>query len=411
MRFAVLGAGSAGHMAVAHVGRYFPNASITHFYDPDSAPIGVGEGTTPVFTEWATRVLGWTFADLERLCDATPKVGIVFEGWGPKGTDYTHLFGSSEGVACHLSAARLGEHLAARSSAKVIAQPVRSMSVRDGVAIVSLQSGDLEFDFVFDARGFPTALDDESVALSCVPTDAAILTRGPRRLPRDRTRAVARPHGWIFAIPLGSDTAYGYVHGHQEAGEAGADFEQFLDREGIEPNQPLRSLRFPNFRRVAGFDGVVFAIGNRAGFIEPLEATALGLIVLQLQVATFWLLDRALGQRDVSVDAVNRALAETIDETGSFVGWHYARGSPYSTPFWNRAVSQFEPWLRTRGEAHRSRFNSYVRRGLELPRELAFADSVADVDRLVNGCDTRLDTFGGFLDVSFAKVGHGIGWA
>ena len=411
MRIAVLGAGTAGHMAVAHAARHFPNASIAHFYDPNTAPIGVGEGTTPAFTNWANRVMGWDFAYLETHCDATRKAGIVFEGWGPDGADYTHFFGSSEGDACHLSAARLAAQLAVHSSADVVAQRVSSITVQDGVAHVAFGTCELEFDFVFDARGFPRTLQGEHVELSCVPTDSAILTRGLPRAPRDRTRAVARPHGWIFVIPLGSETAYGYIHGHPEVAGAQADFERFLDDEGVQPHHPFRSVQFPNFRRVATFDGVVFAIGNRAGFIEPLEATALGVTVLQLQVATFWILDRVLGQRDGSVDGINKALADTLDEVATFIAWHYARGAPYTTPFWERAVERFETWLGTSTAEQQHRFHSYVQRGTAHPRELAFVLSIADLDRLQGAEIVRCDTYGGFFDLSFAKVGHGIGWS
>ena len=398
-------------MAVAHIAHHLPLASITHFYDPQTAPIGVGEGTTPVFTNWANQVMGWDFAFLEKHCDATPKAGIVFEGWGPDGADYTHFFGTSEGEACHLSAARLAAQLAIHSPADVVEQRVLSIAVQDAIAHVALETGDLEFDFVFDARGFPKSIDGEHVELGCVPTNSAILARGLPRAPRDCTRAVARPHGWVFVIPLGSETAYGYVHGQQESVDARADFESFLDEEGVQPRLPFRSLQFPNFRRVATFDGVVFAIGNRAGFIEPLEATALGLTVLQLQVATFWILDRALGQRDGSVNGINEALANTVDEVATFIGWHYARGAPYATPFWERAVDRFDTWLETRTSEQRRRFESYAERGMAHPRELAFAMSVADLDRLQGADIARRDTYGGFFDLSFAKVGHGIGWS
>ena len=410
MRIAVLGAGTAGHMAVAHVARYLPDAAVTHFYDPLTQPIGVGEGTTPVFMDWAMRVMGWDFAYLEAHCNATEKAGIAFEGWGPEGAPYTHFFATSEGRACHLSASRLAERLAAHSTAVVVAERVRSMTVEDGVARVELCDTELEFDFVFDARGFPNELDDAHIELSCVPTDAAILTRGPPRTPRDRTRAVARPHGWIFVIPLGGETAYGYVHGRQELELARRDFEGFLDHERVQPRQPVRFLQFPSFRRVTFFDGVVFAIGNRAWFVEPLEATALGMVVLQLEAATYAILSRILGQRDEAVDAINRALAEPIDEVASFISWHYSRGAPHNTPFWSRAVERFDIWLRSRPAEQRERFDSFVSRGLSYPRELRFASSVADLDRLTGLTTTRPDTFGGFLDVSFAKVGHGIGW-
>lgn len=410
MRIAVLGAGTAGHMAVAHVSHYFSNASITHFYDPNNAPIGVGEGTTPAFTAWAQRVLGWDFDYLEANCDATRKVGVVFEGWGRDGGEFTHFFGSAEGQACHLSATKLATQLASTSTATIAAERVDSITVRDATAHVATESGEHAFDFVFDARGFPHTIGDQHVRLTCVPTDAAILVRGEPRPPRDRTRAVARSHGWVFVIPLRTETAYGYIHSRLEADEARADFEHFLGEETVRVRAQRRSVPFPNFRRATMCDGVTFSIGNQAAFIEPLEAASLGLTVLQLQVATFWMLDRALGSENRSVSAINHALASTIDEVASFVAWHYARGSRYETPFWSRAAEQFDAWMSGRTEEHQSRFYSYVSRGRALPRELAFASSVDGVDQLLEPDLAQLDTFGGFPDASFAKISHGIGF-
>lgn len=408
MRIAVIGAGSAGHMAVAQVSHYLPDASITHFYDPSIPSIGVGEGTTPVLTEWAERVLGWDFDYLVEHCDATPKAGIVFEGWGD-GETYTHLFGTDEGRACHLSASLLADKLAARSRATVVSDRVTSIVGGASTADVATETTSSTFDFVLDARGLPSELGEDHVALDCVPTSAALLVRGEPRPPRDRTRAVARPHGWIFVIPLGRDTAYGYVHSEEEMDLARADLHAFLTKEEVRTTTDVRSLTFPNFRRRQLCDGVVFSIGNQAGFVEPIEATSLGLVVLQLHHATFLLLQRQLDMTPAP-DEVNLALAATMDEVATFIGWHYAGGSPFDTPFWQRAQDAFETWRAKLSAEQADRFNVFVERGGALPPALATAASIEAVDALVESLEQHGETYGGFLDISFTKVGHGINW-
>ncbi|MEM9521439.1 MAG: tryptophan 7-halogenase [Actinomycetota bacterium] len=410
MRVAVLGAGSAGHMAVAQIAHYLPTATITHFYDPAIPSIGVGEGTTPAFTDWAQRVLGWDMGFLRDRCDATQKAGIVFEGWGDGG-DYTHFFGTVEGVACHLSAEKLAAELEQRSAATVVPTRVHAVESTDRTATITTDDGVEAFDVVLDARGFPLELGHDQVALDCVPTDAALLVRGPTCAPRDRTRAVARPHGWIFVIPLGSDTAYGYVHTHAERDLVAVDFDAFLVEESVVPTTERRSLRFPNYRQRSLVDGVVFRIGNRAAFVEPLEATSLGLIVLELQVATAAILAGTLkGDLAATAAAAGASLATTIDETASFVGWHYACGARFDTPFWHRAEAAFDRWFERQAAGHRRRFDEYATRGAALTEQLAQAQTIPEVDALLAPGDTELGTFGGFLDASFAKVGHGIGW-
>ncbi len=45
MRIVVLGGGTAGYMAAAHISRFFPEADLVHIFDSRISPIGVGEGT------------------------------------------------------------------------------------------------------------------------------------------------------------------------------------------------------------------------------------------------------------------------------------------------------------------------------------------------------------------------------
>ncbi|MDE2783183.1 MAG: tryptophan 7-halogenase, partial [Gemmatimonadota bacterium] len=77
------------------------------------------------------------------------------------------------------------------------------------------------YDLVFDARGFPRELhSDQHIDLPFIPTDTAVIRRCPAVfsegqdgpvLQHTYTRAVARPHGWVFFIPLTAHTSYGYV--------------------------------------------------------------------------------------------------------------------------------------------------------------------------------------------------------
>jgi Tryptophan halogenase len=49
MKIAVLGGGTAGFIAAAHLTRYLPQADLLHIFDSRIPTIGVGEGTTPRF--------------------------------------------------------------------------------------------------------------------------------------------------------------------------------------------------------------------------------------------------------------------------------------------------------------------------------------------------------------------------
>lgn len=380
-----------------------------------------------MFVEWAQQ-LGIGFERLRETCDATEKQGILFEGWGRR-SYYTHLFASSEGRACHLSAARLVVLLAEFSRAQVIdARVSRVERHGSGAHVHLMERPSLSVDFVIDARGFPATASAREPSrgahqpvdhfrLDCVPTDAALLYNSPTKgAVHSATRAVARFHGWIFVIPLETRTAYGYVHGTSLAEPAAvdADFRDFLASEGLPADGPFRQLRFPNFCVDNVFDGVIMRVGNAASFIEPLEATALGVIVMQLRVATFLLLDRNSGfSRTSSIDegvrAVNTLMRDLVREVALFVSFHYAEGSIYDTPFWRHGRACFARW-RLHGQNDRPRFETFLERGRMHAPALADAANVLELDRLQGPQLMQEDTYGGFLDLSFAKVGHGIGF-
>ena len=111
MKIGVIGGGTAGFMAAAHMSRHFPDADLVHVFDSRIPPIGVGEGTTPRFPGWFNEVTGLGFSDLQNRCHATLKSGTRFEGWGSGGEDFIHRFQPVRLLGYHFDAAVLPEEL------------------------------------------------------------------------------------------------------------------------------------------------------------------------------------------------------------------------------------------------------------------------------------------------------------
>lgn len=97
------------------------------------------------------------------------------------------------------------------------------------------------------------------------------------------TCATARANGWIWDIGLPARRGLGYVYADEfvSAAEAEADFRQHLAGlcgHAAARELAIRSLQFqPGFRQIFWTRNCV-AVGMAAGFIEPLEASALALI-------------------------------------------------------------------------------------------------------------------------------------
>ncbi|MGB7348153.1 MAG: tryptophan 7-halogenase [Pirellulaceae bacterium] len=413
MRIAIVGGGTAGHMALAHFSNHWPSAELVHVFDTSRPTIGVGEGTTPDFVQWLASI-GIGIDALARHCQATPKRGLRFEGWGKHQSKFDHEFLPRSQQAVHFSAAKLPELLTAHSKYQHIDESVAKISSSDEHTVIVTSSGkQINVDLVIDARGFPAQHETESHHFDWITTDSALVTKAPLIVDLMITRAIARPRGWIFCIPLANETSFGYVYNSKLSTqvEASDDFQAFLSEQGVSNAKPLRNLKFPNFVRRNVFDGRVFHIGNCASFLEPLEATAIGVITLQLHLIMHWreLLDQGMPAPQAA-DRINRIHEDTLLKVSIFIAWHYAAGSRYDTPFWQTAADRFHdltglPVLSSIFQ----KFDAIRNEADEIPLStLSQLNTADDVIRHSLG-DLTQGNFGGYNKLSFAQIASGLG--
>ena len=352
-KIAVIGRGTAGSLAAASVMRLLPDNDheLHHIYDSRIPVIGVGEGSWPSLVQELRQLTGLPHETVQQRLRGTRKYGVAFEGWGRRGREFTHFFTPQQvSYAYHLSADLMGELLHESTRAHHIdANVVDITRVEDG-AVVEFDGRDPErYDLVFDARGFPRELHPERhIDISFIPTNTAIIRRCPSIIREERdgpvlkhtyTRAIARPHGWIFVIPLTAHTSYGYIFNRDVSSreEVESDFDDALEADGVPEFEQRAVIPFPNFVHRRIFDGVVARIGNAAAFMEPLEATAIVSAQLQIGMILHIRLNRSIEHLEQDAPVVNRFLINNMLRYGLFVGWHYSCGSRYDTKFWRYA--------------------------------------------------------------------------
>lgn len=421
MIVAVLGAGTAGFVAAAQFSKALPQAELLHVFDSQLPTIGVGEGTTPRFPGWFEDVTGLSFETLAERCGATLKTGTQFEGWGSAGRTFINRFQPVRLVGYHFDAASvvqvLGEHVRAT---RVDARVTALLRQPDGVRL-QLQGGqNMLCDYVFDCRGFPRGTnagqgaEDEVLALDWIPTGRAMLRRLAPGGFSGVTRAIARPHGWMFQIPLRDWTSTGYIYnpGLSSDAEVDADYTRFLHEAGAAQWEPRGTLAFPNFVRKQLFDGRVFRGGNAACFLEPLEATAIGSAIVLARAAGHWMAEHATqAGAEAEVADYNQALLTNVCRDSLFLAWHYAGGSCWDTPFWRHARQGLDraratPWAAAQLDA----MKPFVAAGRRLPGpELAACGSQDEWDRRILPLLKLFRPYGNFSELNFAQVGHGIG--
>ena len=362
-KIAVVGRGTAGSLAAAAVRWLLPDADheLHHIHDSRIPAIGVGEGSWPGLVGDLREVTNLPDEAVQQRLKGTRKYGGVFEGWGRRNRDFTYPF-EPRGVTYgyHLSADFLAELLRESTRARHVDAKVAAITRVEGGARVEFEGRPPErYDRVFDARGFPAELHpDRHIELPFIPTNTAVVRRGPAIFGAERdgpvlehtyTRAVARPHGWIFVIPLTVHTSYGYVFNRDVSSLAAveSDFDAFLETDGVAEFEQRAVIPFPNFVHRRMYDGAIARIGNAAAFMEPLEATAIVMAERQISLVLRIWLNGAPEHLERDAPAVNRFLLEDMLCFGLFVGWHYSCGSKYDSEFWRYARDDAWPRHRT----------------------------------------------------------------
>ncbi|MXY38970.1 MAG: tryptophan 7-halogenase [Rhodospirillaceae bacterium] len=361
-KVAVVGRGTAGSLAAASVSRLHPDDDheLHHIFDSRIPIIGVGEGSWPSLVQELHELTDLPHEAVQQRLKGTRKYGVAFEGWGRRDRDFTHYFTPQQvSYAYHLSADLLADLLHESTRARHIDAKVHRITRVDGGAQVEFEGRAPErYDLVFDARGFPKELDpNEHIDISFIPTNTAVIRRCPAIVEEENgpvlhhtyTRAVARPHGWIFVIPLTVHTSYGYIFNRDVSSleDVEADFDAFLDSDGVTEFEQRAVIPFPNFVHRRIYDGAVARIGNAAAFMEPLEATAIVSAQLQIRMVLLLRFNRPGEHLERDAPVVNRFLVDTMLRYGLFVGWHYSAGSRYDSEFWRYARDRAWPKHRT----------------------------------------------------------------
>lgn len=389
---AVIGDDAAAWMAAAALARALGRHCTIKVIAAGREPQGVAaaEGTLPALRA-LHHLIGIDEDDLVRRTGAGFKLGTLFRDWSRPGQNYFHPFGAFgatlESVAFHhhwmrlraqghdlpledyslaCAAARAGRfarplddprsvmstfsyglhlgsapyaaylrHVAERHGASAATAPFAGAECEaDVVKAVRLGDGRLvEADLFIDCAGVLTAdvaFEDWSQWLPCDRMTAIVSPEASHQVPYTEIRAAGA--GWHWRIPLRGAVAHGlcYSSRHMPAEEA-------LRAGGGEP----RTLSFTNGRKVRFWNGNVVALGEAAGFLEPVDATNLHLVHSGL-VRLLALLphrDRIGAERD----EYNRLTAEDWERARDFLILHYKATQRDDSAFWRERRSMSIP--------------------------------------------------------------------
>ena len=388
-RVAVVGGGSAGFLAAITLRTRLPDIAVTLIRSKDIGIIGVGEGSTLPFYRFLHNGLGISTRAFLEGAQPTWKLGLKFI-WGPRPHFY-YTFGpgleqpaekraTPPGYFCRddvenadLISALMGhdrvfprtpeggplihlalsyhfeneklvdflEKLAAARGVEVVDDTIEEVRQDErGVSGLVLRGGRTETaDLYVDCSGFRSLLLGQTFGepfieyKSSLFCDRAVVGGWARsdEPVHPYTTCQTMNSGWCWQIEHEHRINRGYVYSSPfiSDAEAEAEFRKVAPKVG-----PTRVVRFVSGRYRRAWVKNVVAIGNASGFVEPLEATALGVIGLQSEQLAGVLIE---GSREVFPTQVlqhNRHHERNWDSIRRFIAVHYKFNTRLDTPFW-----------------------------------------------------------------------------
>ncbi|WP_394664310.1 tryptophan halogenase family protein [uncultured Sphingomonas sp.] len=392
-RIVIVGGGTAGWLAACRIAAAtMGSVTVTLIESPDVPTIGVGEGTWPTIRRTLERI-GIGEAEVLLACDGSFKQGTCFDGWTTGADDdrYYHPFvppidvdpadlpgdrpfaftacaqpqvcvenlaprqpampdyGGALNYAYHLDAAKLATLLARHATTRLNVRHVRDHVVSvdrvesgDIGAVTTRQSGAIAGDLFLDCTGRRGLLIDETLGAELIDASSVLfndralavqLPVTPDSPIASQTMATAHAAGWIWDIGLPTRRGIGCVYASAFMSDDQAEGVLIDYCRRIAPESPTpRRLSFRSAYRAQPWTANCLAIGQSAGFMEPLEASAIVMIELSLDA----LLDDFPVDRKVMAIQAQRfnALARyRWERIVDFLKLHYVL-SQRDEPYW-----------------------------------------------------------------------------
>lgn len=402
-KICVVGGGTAGWIAASYIQKSYEGlVDVSIIYDHNEPVIGVGESTTPSIIEYLNTV-GISYKELIKDIGTTLKVGIKFTDWNGDGKRYYHNFSSFRtphpsisdinliaahevansldtggetyssyaadnflipvdnnkeciaNFALHIDGRLFSEFIRSKFAnvVKIIDDRIINVTVKDENIdyIEGEKTGKIFADIFIDATGLESLLmkrlNNNFVNKSdYLHMDSAFTSAIPNteNIP-PYTEAIATRDGWIWKTPLQTRFGSGYVYSSKftKDNEArNAFIEHIKQVHGIEnPKVSETPMKFTPGYWKDQWSGNCVAVGLASGFVEPLEATNIHMIITQSRLfCGCWDNGLTNWSRNIYNELTNGMYEQTFD----FIRLHYHTNREDS-PLWLECKNNKPQWL------------------------------------------------------------------
>jgi tryptophan 7-halogenase len=386
----VVGGGSAGFLCALGLKAKMTDLDVRLIRSKDIGIIGVGEGSTMPLTNFLHGFLQIDMRWFVRQSRATWKLGMRYLNWGqnqyfyalgtqidqrltvlPRNSAYYCMRGmqSSTPLVALMEEGKVFQRTPAGAPAwqwnlayhlenetfvgtlealcrsvgvQIIDATVREVKQNDaGVSGLVMDSGQtLSADLYVDCSGFGSLLLGKTLKEPFVSFKSSLFCDRALVGGWDRTDEPIQPYttaeamdcGWAWRIELERRINRGYVYSSSFTADdvVEAEFRRKNPKIG-----PTRIVKFISGRYERGWVKNVVALGNAEGFVEPLEATALGVIAGRSRLLSEILMESGRKVPPSYVELYNKHHVKLWDSIRRYLAMHYKHNPQMHTPFWN----------------------------------------------------------------------------
>ncbi|MRW93904.1 tryptophan 7-halogenase [Duganella sp. FT80W] len=327
--------------------RWVDGGDEDYYFHPFSLPQGFGEINLP--EQWQALGGGIPFADL-----VSHQPHLCVQGRAPKQAQ-TPEFAAVANYGYHLDAGKFGaflrQHCLEKLGVQYVPDHVVAINPAPDGDIASLQTqkhGALEGDLFIDCTGLQSLLLGKHYGVPLIEqqhvlyNDSALAVQLP--YPADdypiasQTSSTAQSAGWIWDIGLPTRRGVGHVYASRYISDdqAEAELRAYIAQTGGPAAAEIptpRKLSFqPGYREKFWHRNCV-AIGLSAGFIEPLEASALAIVEMSAAMLSEDM-PATRAAMDIVAKRFNEAFTYRWERVIDFLKLHYVLSRRRDTPYW-----------------------------------------------------------------------------
>ncbi len=325
--------------------RWVTGADDDYYFHPFVLPQGYGDAD--LSARWQARHPGVPFADLVSF-----QPHLCVHGRAPKQAS-TPEFAAVANYGYHLDAGKFGaflrRHCVGQLGVGHVLDHVDAIDSHDNGDIAALRTrahGAIAGDLFIDCSGMRSMLLGQHFGVPLLPqkhvlfNDSALAVQipyaGDDSPIASQTTSTAQSSGWIWDIGLPSRRGLGHVYSsaHISDEEAGRELRAYIrGNGGPDDIATPRKLSFEPGYRTHFWHRNCVAVGLSAGFIEPLEASALALVELSASMLSEDM-PATRAAMDIAARRFNDAFTYRWERVIDFLKLHYVLSQRRDSAYW-----------------------------------------------------------------------------